>query len=130
MSTNYETPTAAARGLGSAKSGTDHHIRQRVSAIALIFLVPWFLYAVIAATQSGYDGALGWLAKPWNAILMILTLGAAFYHMRLGMQVIIEDYIHKAGMKQGLLILNTFVCVGLFAATALSVLKIWISAGA
>ncbi len=128
MSTNFQTPTAAARGLGSAKAGTDHHIRQRVSAIALIFLVPWFLYGVISASQGGYAGALGWMALPWNAILMILTLGAAFYHMRLGMQVVIEDYIEKAGMKQALLILNTFVCVGLFAATALSVLKIWISA--
>ena len=129
MSTNFETPTAAARGLGSAKSGTGHHIRQRVSAIALIFLVPWFLYGVIAASQTGYAGALDWLSQPWNAILMILTLGAAFYHMRLGMQVVIEDYIAKTGMKQTLLILNTFVCIGLFAATALSVLKIWISAG-
>ncbi|MCZ4296971.1 succinate dehydrogenase, hydrophobic membrane anchor protein [Henriciella marina] len=129
MTTNFKTPTAAARGLGSAKSGTGHHIKQRVSAIALLFLVPWFLYAVIAASRGGFDGATVWLAQPWNAILMILTLGAAFYHMRLGMQVIIEDYIHKAGMKQGLLILNTFVCVGLFTATALSVLKVWISAG-
>ena len=129
MSTNYKTPTAAARGLGSAKSGTGHHIKQRVSAIALLFLIPWFLYAVIAASRGGYDGATAWLAQPWNAILMILTLGAAFYHMRLGMQVVIEDYIQKAGMKQGLLILNTFACVGLFTATALSVLKVWISAG-
>ena len=129
MSTNFKTPTASARGLGSAKSGTGHHIKQRVSAIALLFLIPWFLYAVIAASRGGYDGATAWLAQPWNAILMILTLGAAFYHMRLGMQVVIEDYIQKAGMKQGLLILNTFVCVGLFTATALSVLKVWISAG-
>ncbi|WP_300391678.1 succinate dehydrogenase, hydrophobic membrane anchor protein [Henriciella sp.] len=129
MSTNYKTPAAAARGLGSAKAGTNHHIRQRVSAIALVFLVPWFLYAVIAASRAGFDGATDFLSQPWNAILMILTLGAAFFHMRLGMQVIVEDYIAKAGMKQGLLILNTFVCVGLFAATALSVLKIWISAG-
>ena len=129
MSTNFKTPAAAARGLGSAKSGTGHHIKQRVSAIALVFLIPWFLYAVIAASRGGYEGATAWLAQPWNAILMVLTLGAAFYHMRLGMQVVIEDYIQKAGMKQGLLILNTFACVGLFAATALSVLKVWISSG-
>ncbi|WP_018148848.1 succinate dehydrogenase, hydrophobic membrane anchor protein [Henriciella marina] len=129
MRADFKTPAAAARGLGSAKAGTGHHIKQRVSAIALFFLVPWFLYAVIAATRGGYDGATVWMSQPWNAILLILTLGAAFFHMRLGVQVIIEDYIHKAGMKQGLLILNTFVCVGLFAATALSVLKVWISAG-
>ena len=130
MSTNFKTPAGSVRGLGSARAGTDHHIRQRVSAIALIFLVPWFLYAVIAASRSGYEGATAWLAQPWNAILMVLAVSAAFYHMRIGMQVIIEDYIHKAGMKQGLLILNTFVCFALIAATALSVLKVWISAGA
>ena len=130
MSTNFKTPAAAARGLGSAKSGTDHHIKQRVSAIALLFLIPWFLYAIISASTGGYENAVAFMAQPWNAILMILVVGAAFYHMRLGMQVVIEDYIQKAGMKQGLLILNTFVCVGLFAATALSVLKIWISSGA
>lgn len=128
MSTEFKTPAAAARGLGSAKSGTGHHIRQRVSAIALALLVPWFLYAIISASRSGHDGATAFLAQPWNAILMILSLGAAFYHMRLGVQVVVEDYIGKAGMKQGLLILNTFICIGLFAATALSVLKIWISA--
>ena len=99
------------------------------AAIALAFLVPWFLYAIIAASRSGHDGAIDFLAQPWNAILMILALGAAFYHMRLGVQVVVEDYIGKAGMKQGLLILNTFICIGLFAATALSVLKVWISAG-
>lgn len=128
--TGFVTPVARARGLGSAKSGTGHHIRQRVSAIALVFLVPWFLYSVIAATQAGYDGARDWVAQPWNAILLILTFGAAFYHMRLGMQVIIEDYIHKSGTKVFLLIANTFAAIGLFAVTALTVMQIWISAGA
>lgn len=130
MSTDFKTPIGAVRGLGAARAGTEHHIRQRVSAIALVFLVPWFLYAVIAASRSGFEGATAFLSQPWNAMLMILALGAAFYHMRIGMQVIIEDYIAKAGMRQGLLILNTFVCFGLIVATALSVLKIWISAGA
>lgn len=125
----YVTPVKGARGLGSAKSGTGHHIRQRVSAIALIFLVPWFLYSVIAASQAGFAGAQAWVAQPWNAIALILTFGAAFYHMRLGMQVVIEDYIHKSGTKTGLLILNTFAAIALFAITALTVMKIWISAG-
>ena len=62
MTTNFKTPTAAARGLGSAKSGTGHHIKQRVSAIALVVLIPWFLYAVIAASRGGYEGATAWLA--------------------------------------------------------------------
>lgn len=126
----YITPAKAARGLGSAKTGTRHHIHQRVSAIALIFLVPWFLFSIINAMDAGLAGAQAWAGQPWNALLLILTAGAAFFHMRIGMQVVIEDYIDKAGSRMALLILNSFVCIVLFAAVALSVLKLWIGAGA
>ena len=124
------TSAKSVRGLGSAGTGTQHHIRQRVTALALIFLVPWFLYSIIHACKAGYEGALIWVAQPINAILLILTLSAALYHMRLGMQVVIEDYIAKSGTRQALLILNTFVVIALAAATILSVLKIWFTAGA
>ncbi|MEL7128857.1 MAG: succinate dehydrogenase, hydrophobic membrane anchor protein [Pseudomonadota bacterium] len=129
MSNSLRTPAAQVRGLGAAREGTTHYIRQRVSAIALIFFVPWFLFSVIQAGKGGYEAATAWIASPLNAILLVLALGAAFYHMRLGMQTVVEDYIGKTSTRQALLILNTFVSVGLFAATALSVLKIWISAG-
>lgn len=125
----FLTPAKAARGLGSSKSGTHHHITQRVSAIALIFLVPWFVFSVINAIQSGEVGAAEWISQPLPAILMILTAGATVYHMRLGMQVVIEDYIAKPGMRGALLILNSFACIVLFAVVALSVLKLWIGAG-
>ena len=118
------------RGLGSAGSGTQHHIRQRVTALALLFLVPWFMYSIIHACKAGYEGALTWVAQPVNAILLIITLSAALYHMRLGMQVVIEDYIAKSGSRQALLILNTFAVFALGVATILSVLKIWFTAGA
>ena len=124
------TSAKSVRGLGSAGAGTQHHIRQRVTAIALLFLVPWFIYSIIHACKAGYEGALTWVAQPVNAILLILTLGAAHYHMRLGMQVVIEDYIAKSGTRQALLILNTFAVIALAAATILSVLKIWFTAGA
>lgn len=117
------------RGLGSAKSGTEHFIHQRVSAIALVFLVPWFIFSIMHATKAGYASAEAWVAKPWNAILLILLFGAALYHMRLGLQTVIEDYIGKSGTRQALLILNTFAVFALMAAAILSVLKIWISAG-
>ncbi len=126
----FLTPAKAARGLGSAKSGTHHHIAQRVSAIALVFLVPWFLFSVINAVQGGEAAAIEWVSQPLSAILLILTAGATVYHMRLGMQVVIEDYIAKTGMRSALLILNSFACIALFAAIALSVLKLWIGAGA
>ncbi|NQY96886.1 MAG: succinate dehydrogenase, hydrophobic membrane anchor protein [Henriciella sp.] len=124
------TSTKIVRGLGSAGSGTLHHIRQRVTALALLFLVPWFMYSIIHACKAGYEGALEWAAQPVNAILLILTLSAALYHMRLGIQVVIEDYIAKSGSRQALLILNTFAVFALGVATILSVLKIWFTAGA
>jgi succinate dehydrogenase / fumarate reductase, membrane anchor subunit len=126
---DHASPAARARGLGSAKQGVGHHIRQRVSAIALVFLVPWFLFSVIHAVQAGHEGARAWVGQPWNAMLLVLTFSAAFYHMRLGMQVVIEDYIAKSGTRAALLILNTFAAIGLFVVTTLTVLKIWMSAG-
>lgn len=124
------TSAKSVRGLGSAGAGTEHHIRQRVTALALLFLVPWFLYSIIHACKAGYEGALVWASQPVNAILLILTLCAALYHMRLGLQVVIEDYIAKSGTRQALLILNTFAVIALAVATILSVLKIWFTAGA
>jgi len=124
------TDTRNVRGLGAAKSGTSHYIRQRVTAIALLFLVPWFLYSIVTVSQTGYAGSVAWVAQPVNAILLVLTLAAALTHMRLGMQVVIEDYIAKSSTRQALLILNTFAVIALFAAAILSVLKIWMTAGA
>lgn len=124
------TSAKSVRGLGAAGAGTQHHIRQRVTAVALLFLVPWFVYSIVHACKAGYESALTWVAQPLNAILLILTLSAALYHMRLGMQVVIEDYIAKSGTRQALLILNTFAVIALAAATILSVLKIWFTAGA
>ena len=98
-----------------------------MSAIGLLFLVPWFLISLIGATRGGYDAALAWASEPLNAVLTLLAVGAALYHMRLGMQVVIEDYIAKHGTKNVLLVLNTFICVVLFAAAAYAVLKIAIS---
>lgn len=124
---SIRTPLGKVRGLGSAKHGVGHFITQRVSAVGLVVLVPWFLITLIGAVRGGYDGALAYLSDPFNAVLVLLAVGAALYHMRLGMQVVIEDYIAKHGTKAVLLILNTFICVVLFAAAAYSVLKIAIS---
>lgn len=126
MSDNFRSPAGRVRGLGSAKEGTMHFIRQRVSALALLVLVPWFLISGVIAVQDGHASVVDWVASPLNAALLILTLGAAFYHMRLGMQVVIEDYIAKSGTKHFLLILNTFIAVALFVVTVMSVMKMWI----
>lgn len=121
---SIRTPLGKVRGLGSAKEGVGHFITQRVSAIALIFLVPWFLICLLAAVRGGYDGAVDFIANPLNAVFILLAVGIALYHMRIGMQVVIEDYIAKTGTKLFLLILNTFACVALFAAAAFSILEI------
>ena len=121
---SIRTPLGKVRGLGAAKEGAHHFIVQRVSAIALIFLVPWLLISLLAAVRGGYEGAVDFIANPLNAILILLAVGVALYHMRLGMQVVIEDYIAKTGTKLFLLILNTFISVGLFAVAAFSVLAI------
>ena len=126
-SKNFHTPIKSVKGLGSAKSGTGHHIKQRVSAIALVFLLPWLLYSLVSLIGVSYDGALQWVGKIHNATLLILTFAAACYHMRLGMNVVIEDYIQKSGMRHALLIINTFVVVAVFVVATLSVVKIWIS---
>ena len=127
MKESLRTPLGKVRGLGSAKHGAGHFITQRVSAIGLLFLVPWFLISLIGATRGGYDAALAWASEPLNAVLTLLAVGAALYHMRLGMQVVVEDYIAKHSTKNVLLVLNTFICVVLFAAAAYAVLKIAIS---
>ena len=128
MSSNKQqsvrTALGKVRGLGSAKEGAGHFITQRVSAIALLFLAPWFLISLLAAVRGGYDGGVDFIANPINAVLILLAVGVALYHMRIGMQVVIEDYIAKTGTKFFLLILNTFISIGLFAVAAFSVLAI------
>ncbi len=129
MSSNsIKTPTGQVRGLGSAKEGANHFIAQRVTAIALVILVPLCLYGLIGASQGGYYEALAFVSHPFWAIVLLLICGAAFYHMRLGMQVVIEDYIAKHSTRVILLMLNTFVSIALFAAAAYSIIRVGLSA--
>ena len=124
MSQSIRTPLGKVRGLGAAKEGPHHFITLRVTAIALLFLLPWFLISLLAAVRGGYDGAVDFIADPLNAILVLLTVGAALYHMRLGMQEVVEDYIARPFTKMLLLILNSFVSILLFVAAAFAVLTI------
>lgn len=124
MRASIRTPLGKVRGLGAAKEGAHHFIVQRASAIALLFLLPWFLISMLLAVRGGYQGAVDFIANPLNAVLALMTVGATLYHMQVGMQVVIEDYIGKAGTRIFLLLLNTFFAVALFAAAAFSVLEI------
>lgn len=125
---SIRTPAGNVRGLGSAKEGAGHFIKQRVTAIALIVLVPTFLVSLLCAVQGGYEGAVDYVSNPFVAVLLLLTTGTAFYHMRLGVQVVIEDYIGKHMTRAILLMLNTFASVLLFAAAAYAIVRIGLGA--
>jgi succinate dehydrogenase / fumarate reductase membrane anchor subunit len=124
MNRTLRTSLGQVRGLGAAREGAHHFIVQRVSAIALLFLAPWFLISLMVVVSGGYDGAIAWISQPLNAVLILVAISTALYHMRLGMQVVIEDYIARSGTRAALLILNTFIPVFLFASAVFAVMKI------
>jgi succinate dehydrogenase / fumarate reductase membrane anchor subunit len=88
-------PLARARGHGSAKSGVHHWFAQRASAVLLIFLVAWMIYAAFALAGADHAGARAFLAQPANTAAAILLVLAILYHGMLGLQVVIEDYVHQ-----------------------------------
>jgi len=127
MKESIRTPLGKVQGLGSAKHGAGAFIALRLSSIALLVLVPWFLYSIVGAVRGGYDGALAWIADPINAVLLLIAVAAALHHMQLGMKEIVEDYIGRKSTKFALLILNAFIAIALFAAAAYAVLKVAIA---
>ena len=128
--TGFRTPLGRARGLGSAKHGVGDFIGQRVSAVALLFLVAWGVWSAVILARGDYETARQWLGAPVNAALMALLAVAGFFHMQIGMRVIIEDYIGRPTSRTGLLILNAFVCWGGAALTVICLLKVAVSGGA
>lgn len=108
---NFRTPLKNARGLGSAKSGTIHFIHQRLTATALVALTLWFLCFVLNLIGADYVTAVTAVAKPWNAIALVGFLVAMFWHAQLGLQVVLEDYIHNSLMALALQTTVKFVAV-------------------
>lgn len=118
-----ETPLAKARGLGSAKSGTGHWWWQRLTAIALVPLVIWLVWSLYAMAGADLETVRAWLARPLNSLLMVSTLIALFYHAQLGMQVVIEDYVHGP-MEVFLQVAVRFICLILALAGILATIRI------
>jgi succinate dehydrogenase / fumarate reductase membrane anchor subunit len=117
------SPLARVAGLGSAKTGVEHWWAQRVSAVALVPLTLWFVAALMAHVGSDYDTATAWLRTFPAATLMILLLATLFYHAALGLQVVIEDYVHSS-MKFAAIVVVRLACLALAVAGIVAVLRI------
>jgi len=119
------SPLGRAIGLGSAKEGVEHWWRQRVTAVALVPLTLWFVIAVIGLVGADHAVFVAWVRSPMPAILLVLLLVATFYHTALGLQVVIEDYIHREAMRLAALLIMRFLCIvfavrGIFAVAKLA----------
>ena len=121
---DMRTPLKKVRGFGSAKEGTGHFWFQRVSAVALVPLVLFFVGLLISLNGASYAEVQAALAHPFTALVMAIFVLTGVYHMRLGMQVIIEDYVHSEGMKVALVMLNTFFTVVVGFACLYAILKL------
>ncbi len=113
------------RGLGSAKDGTAHWWAQRLTALALIPLVLWFVASIISLAGASHAAVIDWIGSPVPALLLVLLVIATFHHAQLGLQVVIEDYVHHEGIKLTLLLLVKAASVVLALASLFAVLRIY-----
>jgi succinate dehydrogenase membrane anchor subunit len=123
-STSIRTPLAGARGLGAAKSGTEHWWEQRLTSIALVPLTFAAVVILISTIGRDYVAVAHMFRSPVVALIMLLFIFATTYHMKLGLQSVIEDYIHNKAVKTAALITNTFVCIILWFACTFAILEL------
>ncbi len=123
-SNSMRTPIGRVRGLGSAKEGVEHWWLQRLTAIALVPLVIWYVISLIAHAGAERGDVQEWLANPFSAIASVLLIVATMWHAQLGLQVVIEDYVHSEWKKITLLVLNKFASIVLAAIAIFAVLRI------
>ena len=119
-----QTPLHRVQGMGASHSGTGHFWRQRVTAAALVPLGLWFAFTVLGLAGNGEVAAVSYLAHPWNAILMGAFAVTMLYHMSLGLQVSIDDYVHSAGAKIFLMLLVRFVVIATISTCLFALIRI------
>lgn len=122
--TDFRTPAKRVRALGSAKDGTEHFWRQRLTALANIPLILFFVGFVVSLNGASHEEVVAAMANPLTGIALIAVLGSALLHMKLGMQVVIEDYIHGEGAKIIALFLNSAFAYGIGLIAVFAILKI------
>ena len=122
---SLRTPLGTVLGRGSAGEGVGHWWVQRVTAIALIPLTLWFVFALLSHPLQSYEAMRGWLGQPWVAVPSILLILALAWHSKLGVEVVIEDYVYAKGAKTTCLLMSLFVH---FAATVAAVFAVLVLA--
>jgi succinate dehydrogenase / fumarate reductase membrane anchor subunit len=124
---SLRSPLGRVLGHGSAGDGVGHWWMQRVTAVALLPLTLWFVWSLLGLQLQSYDEVRGWLGQPWVAVLTILLVITLAWHSKLGVQVVIEDYVHARGAKTTLLLLSTFVHVSAAVAAVFAILVLALS---
>ncbi|MDX3900693.1 MAG: succinate dehydrogenase, hydrophobic membrane anchor protein [Sphingobium sp.] len=112
------------RGLGSARHGAHHWLAQRYTAVGNLLLVLWLLFSLLSLPGLDYESVTGWIAQPLVAVPLMLMLVSIFWHLRLGMQVMLEDYVHDKGLTFLSILLLNFYALGGAAAGIFAVAKI------
>lgn len=118
------SPLGRVRGLGAAKGGTHHWWMQRVTSIALLPLTLWLVFSLATMPDSTWQEATAWIGRPFNAVLLLAFLAAAFHHTAAGLQVVIEDYMRGEMARMATLLAVKGLCVLLWLAATLAVLRI------
>jgi len=123
---NLASPLARVRGLGSAKQGTEHFWQQRVTAVLLAPLCLWLVISLLGLDLEDYGAIVVWMRAPMNTVLLLILVVAACHHGQLGVQVVIEDYIHDDGQKVTSLIMVKFLAIVAGLASILAILRVFL----
>lgn len=121
---SLRSPLSRVLGSGSAKDGTDHWWMQRVTALGLLIAGIWFLASLANLQTHSHAELVAWTGRPFNAVMLLLGSIVLAWHSSLGVQVVVEDYIHGRGLKTSALIVNKFVHVFLAGVASLAILKL------